>query len=71
MINVEGARGMRDDMCGSFERTFLKIIRNRTTNETATRSSLNNRGVRSTPGCQPASASTLKGAPSRNDGALF
>ena len=47
------------------------IIRNDTTNKTATRSPLNNRGVRSTPGCQPAPASTLEGSPSRNDGALF
>ena len=46
------------------------IIRNRTT-KTLETSPLNNRGVRSTPGCQPASASTLKGSPLRNDGALF
>ena len=45
-------------------------IRNRTT-KTLKASSLNNRGVRSTPGCQPASESTLEGSPSCNDGALF
>ena len=45
-------------------------IRNRTA-KTLEASSLSNRGVRSTPGCQPASASTLKGSPSRSDGILF
>ena len=50
--------------------SFLLTIRNRTT-KTLQASSLNNRGVRSTPGCQPASESTLEGSPSCNDGALF
>jgi len=53
------------------------IIWNRTT-KTLKASTLNNRGVRSTPGCQSAPVSTLKGSPVltdappfRSDGALF